>query len=207
MREMLYNAYMRSRLVQENADKFKGRVLDVGCGTMPFRRMFWASDLDDWRPDCDVTGWVGLDFRAVDSVHADDFILADAEEMPIADNEFDTVLCTDVLQYAVNPAAIVNEMYRVLKPGGSILISVGNTQPDEGRDLWGIQTNGLRFLMTRAGFNRPVIMPGGAILTCYLDEWRHESKYALAIKADVEGFIAELDKKLPAMTFGVAQKE
>ncbi|HYE90343.1 MAG TPA: methyltransferase domain-containing protein [Terriglobales bacterium] len=42
----------------------------------------------------------------------------DAASLPCADEEFDTVLCQQGLQFFPDRAAALREMYRVLKPGG-----------------------------------------------------------------------------------------
>ncbi len=48
--------------------------------------------------------------------------VADAENLPYADNEFDTVVATLVFCSVPNPDRALSEVYRVLKPGGSFLL-------------------------------------------------------------------------------------
>jgi len=47
---------------------------------------------------------------------------ADAQHLPFADNRFDTVVCTLALSSIPDPAAAINEMYRVLRLGGQLLV-------------------------------------------------------------------------------------
>jgi ubiquinone/menaquinone biosynthesis C-methylase UbiE len=47
---------------------------------------------------------------------------ADAQHLPFADNRFDTVVCTLALSSIPDPAAAINEMYRVLHPRGQRLV-------------------------------------------------------------------------------------
>ena len=47
---------------------------------------------------------------------------ADAQHLPFADDRFDTVVCTLALTSIPGPAAVINEMYRVLHPGGQLLV-------------------------------------------------------------------------------------
>jgi demethylmenaquinone methyltransferase/2-methoxy-6-polyprenyl-1,4-benzoquinol methylase len=51
-----------------------------------------------------------------------DYILADAEALPFADNSFDCVTIGFGLRNVTNKTAALNSMYRVLKPGGKLLI-------------------------------------------------------------------------------------
>ena len=71
---------------------------------------------------------------------------------PFPDNTFDTIVCTEVLEHLLfDPMFAANEMSRVLKPGGSVLITVPNTCSDECL-LWllnDMQPCSLRFYNTK----------------------------------------------------------
>jgi SAM-dependent methyltransferase len=51
-------------------------------------------------------------------------ILSDSARFPLDNSSFDTVVCTQVLEHVSDPFAKVSEIARVLKPGGTALISV-----------------------------------------------------------------------------------
>ena len=51
-----------------------------------------------------------------------EFVEADAEKLPFGDNEFDAVTISFGLRNIQNPKAALSEMYRVLKPGGRLVI-------------------------------------------------------------------------------------
>ncbi len=51
-------------------------------------------------------------------------IVGDVHKMPFADNELEAILCLAVLEHVENPIKAVEELYRVLKPGGRLLIYV-----------------------------------------------------------------------------------
>jgi SAM-dependent methyltransferase len=115
------------RLVDFNA--FKGRaVLEVGCGV--------GIDLVRFaRGGAHVTG-VDLSQTAIDlaernvSQHqlADrvDLRVANAEALPFADDTFDVVYGHGVVQYTADPARLLQEARRVLKPGGRGIFMVYN---------------------------------------------------------------------------------
>lgn len=48
------------------------------------------------------------------------------QKMPFRDEEFDLILCLDILDHLKKRDQALNEIYRVLKPGGTLLLSVSN---------------------------------------------------------------------------------
>ncbi len=51
-----------------------------------------------------------------------EFVQADAEQLPFGDNEFDAVAISFGLRNINNPRTALEEMYRVLKPGGRLVV-------------------------------------------------------------------------------------
>ena len=49
--------------------------------------------------------------------------VGESEELPWEDNSFGAVICNDSFHHFPNPQIVVNEMMRVLKPGGHLIIS------------------------------------------------------------------------------------
>ena len=52
------------------------------------------------------------------------FIMAEAESLPFRSNSFDVVLSTGLLEHFADPQPIVNEMARILKPGGCFISDI-----------------------------------------------------------------------------------
>lgn len=50
--------------------------------------------------------------------------LCDAAAIPVPDNSYDGVICSEVLEHVRDPKAVITEMYRLLKKGGQALITV-----------------------------------------------------------------------------------
>ena len=50
-------------------------------------------------------------------------VRADAHAIPLADASVDCVLCVSLLEYVASPSIVVNEIRRVLKPGGIVYLS------------------------------------------------------------------------------------
>jgi ubiquinone/menaquinone biosynthesis C-methylase UbiE len=103
------------------------QLLEVGCGI--------GTDLVRFaRGGALVTG-VDLSQTAIDlarrnfeehGVTAANLEVANAEALPFADNTFDVVYGHGVIQYTADPAALLSECHRVLKPGGQAIFMVYN---------------------------------------------------------------------------------
>jgi ubiquinone/menaquinone biosynthesis C-methylase UbiE len=53
-----------------------------------------------------------------------EFVHGDAENMPFGDGTFDIVYSNGVIHHTPNTARVVDEMFRVLKPGGKVIVMV-----------------------------------------------------------------------------------
>jgi ubiquinone/menaquinone biosynthesis C-methylase UbiE len=90
------------------------RVLDVGAGIGQYRALFSHCDYrahDFGLEPATVGQYTSLDYQS------------DITAIPVPDASFDAVLCTEVLEHVAEPIAAIKEMARVLRPGGSLLIS------------------------------------------------------------------------------------
>src|SRR5919198_4268140 len=101
-------AWLREEAERAARDLGRYRVLDVGCGPKPYLPFF----------EPHATEYVGVD---VDNPAAD--LTGTAEALPVADASFDLVLCTQVLEHALDPPQVVRELARVVAPDGWVLAS------------------------------------------------------------------------------------
>jgi len=115
------------------------RLLDVGCGEMPYRPIFalHASEI------------VGLD--TVENPRA--ALTGPIEAIPAPDASFDLVLCAQVLEHVDDPARGIAELHRVLRPGGRVLLSTHGTMVYHPNpvDLWRWTGAGLERLFAANG--------------------------------------------------------
>lgn len=91
------------------------RTLDIACGCATNSK--WLLDRGQYF-GCDIS-FRGLSRAQRDGLH---LTCADAENLPFADNAFDAVLSTYALEHAANPSTMLQEMVRVVRPGGRIVL-------------------------------------------------------------------------------------
>lgn len=98
-----------------------GRCLEIGAGT-GLNLELWPDGLDELvltEPDEYMASQ--LRRRVAGSGRRREVIAAPGERLPFPDSSFDTVALTLVLCTAPDPAAVLREVARVLKPGGRFL--------------------------------------------------------------------------------------
>ena len=110
-----------------NFDGYAGRqVLEVGCGA--------GTDLARFAKGGAIVSGVDLSSSAIalaktnfehQQLHGD-LREADGERLPFPNDTFDLVYAHGVVQYTPNPARLVDECRRVLKPGGEAIFQVYN---------------------------------------------------------------------------------
>lgn len=103
------------------------RVLDLGCGAGPVlvelrRRGIRASGLD-YSEDMLANARRRLRAEGLDD---GDLLAGDCRHAPWPDATFDVILCLGVISYVEHYEAIIAEADRLLKPGGTLLISFRN---------------------------------------------------------------------------------
>ena len=73
----------------------------------------------------------GLEFFESISNKKTSFLSGSAYKLPFNDNTFDLVICSEVLEHLHEYKEAVDEVYRVLKPGGKFLASVPAEFPEK----------------------------------------------------------------------------
>jgi SAM-dependent methyltransferase len=111
------------------------RILDVGGRLQPYRPLF-AERADQY---------YAADLRPGPLVN----VVASAGQLPFASDSFDVVVCTQVLEYVARPQEAVDEIRRVLKAGGSLLLSVPSIFPrDSDPEYWRFLPSAVRMMLS-----------------------------------------------------------
>jgi SAM-dependent methyltransferase len=126
------------------------RILDVGAGDQPYRELFAHARYEC----CDWEHSVHPGARRVDYV-------APADDLPIEDGTFDAVICTQVLEHVAEPADVLAELFRVLRPGGVAYLTVPLAweEHEAPYDFYRYTRFGLAHLLQGAGFQEVAVEP------------------------------------------------
>jgi ubiquinone/menaquinone biosynthesis C-methylase UbiE len=115
----------RRQRVLELFDKPNGTILDVGCGPAEMVRDLLNRNCEFWGVDPSPR-MIEICLEKYSGNNKAHFRLGEAERLEFPDASFDAVLCMGVIDALDNASQAVSEMVRVLKPGGSLIISFSN---------------------------------------------------------------------------------
>ncbi|MBC7870302.1 MAG: class I SAM-dependent methyltransferase [Chitinophagaceae bacterium] len=116
-------------------------LVDVGCGSMPYRPLFNPYPIH----------YVGVDLPGNNQA---DFYFTDDAKIPLANHHTDIILSTQVLEHVDDPKTYLEECFRILKPGGFLILSTHgywNYHPTP-TDYWRWTGAGLRKIIEDTGF-------------------------------------------------------
>lgn len=105
------------KAIEENAPHFKGTLVDLGCGIMPYKSSLLKNK--------NIEKYIGLDLSSA-TYYADikPDLIWDGEKIPFEDNSVDCIMATEVLEHCHTPEDLLNEINRVLKPDGLFFCTV-----------------------------------------------------------------------------------
>lgn len=93
------------------------RVLDAGAGSTPYRRFFDHVTYET----CDIEDNGLQDY------------VCDLADLPMPDDKYDLVFCSQTLEHVPDPVAVLHELRRVTKPGGEIWLSAPLIYEEHGK--------------------------------------------------------------------------
>jgi 2-polyprenyl-3-methyl-5-hydroxy-6-metoxy-1,4-benzoquinol methylase len=97
------------------------RVLEVGCGAGHVLERFDGGE----RTGIDLSASMLMRTRRRLGASVN-LARASAERLPFGEATFDVVVCTEVLEHTVDPAAVLAELMRVAGPDGRVVVSIPN---------------------------------------------------------------------------------
>jgi SAM-dependent methyltransferase len=147
--------------IAKAAPRARGRLLDVGCGDKPYEPTF--------RPY--VTEYVGIEHESVfpttnaSAAERRPDLYYDGDRLPFEDRSFDTVISISVLEHTPRPQRLLDEMARVLRPEGLLILSApfSGRLHEEPYDYFRHTPHGLRAMCGEAGLDVTEVWEQGNI--------------------------------------------
>ena len=164
-----------------NFGKNKGRFLDIGCGSAIYESHI-IKNYPNWEfYGAEPSHLPALAAKKVKGIKIFEGFL---EESHYQDNFFDVILINNVLEHCPNPSSTISECYKILKPGGRLVIDVPNFNSpirslfgtfwahlDAPRHLFHFSSDILSKILKKTGFKIESIKFGavrGAIIYCLI---------------------------------------
>lgn len=121
-----------------------GKILDIGCADRWIERILPAD-----------TQYIGVDYPVTGKnlYKSIPDVYADAAQLPFATNSIDCVILFEALEHIGNPQCALAEIARVLRPGGTLLLTMPFMYPihDAPHDYQRLTSHGLHRDIQKAG--------------------------------------------------------
>lgn len=157
-----YRRKILDRLLSEHADLYKGRVMDIG-----------GKDRGKFKkPRNKVDQWFVVDI----SISNNPDLLADVCDLKeLESSQFDVVNATELFEHVSDPEQGLRECARVLKPSGSMIISMPFLYPihADPSDFQRWTEHKWRQEAEAVGLEIEELVPMGRYFTVFMDMWKN----------------------------------
>jgi len=169
---LVYKGF-HSHLNEAIVNYAKGRVLDIGCGNKPYEK--WFNTKRSEYVGCDI---IQSDLQKVD-------IICNANNIPLENELFDTVISTQTIEHVEDHQGLVNEAFRLLKKDGYFILS--------GPMYWHLHEQPFDFFrFTKYGF-KEILEKAGFIL---IDVKANGGMWAVTGQTLIHSFINSSSKNI-----------
>lgn len=161
------NRQAHNWLIYDNGDKwlleyskyYKGVLVDLGCGTAPYKEFFLQY----------VEKYVGVDWANTFHNFKADVVSNLNEKIELSDEYADSMVSFSVLEHLCEPQVFLNESYRVLKDGGVLVLGVPwmwhvHEAP---YDYFRYTPYGLKYMFEKAGYGDIYVQPTSGFFTMW----------------------------------------
>lgn len=126
-------------MLQMNFEHMHGDLLDLGSGKAKYKPMLLKQ----------VGSYTAFDM--VEGPNVD--VVGDIHNLPFEDNSFDTIISTSVMEHVKEPWRMIEEVQRVLRPGGKCILTTPFMVPfhADPNDYYRYTTEGGKHLFERVG--------------------------------------------------------
>jgi uncharacterized protein (TIRG00374 family) len=133
--DMLVQRYFQRRKTEVIKDALavdtNDVIIDIGCGSG-----VQLKEIDRHGYSLAIGIDVNLNairFARERSIPNTEFIIADAQCLPLKSSSADKIICAEIIEHLKRPDQIINEIDRILKRGGAVVITTPND-----RSVWGV---------------------------------------------------------------------
>jgi SAM-dependent methyltransferase len=128
--------------IQDAVNQYaKGDVLDIGCGNKPYEKLFK-----------NIGKYIGCDIVQSSDGKVD--VICSVTDIPLPDNQFDTIFSTQVMEHVDDHLKMLQEAYRLTRKGGKIILTVPMAwqHHEIPHDYFRFTKYGLTYIFEKAGF-------------------------------------------------------
>ena len=133
--------------------KKPGSILELASGMSYFLQMvkqkFPTSDV--WGIDFSTTAKERMSHEESSERYSVNYVVGDALNTPFRDNWFDVVASGEFIEHLENPQQLINEMYRLAKPGGLMMISTPHLETHDLEHLWEFEPEDIAEMFAKVG--------------------------------------------------------
>ena len=148
---LFFNPYYFNRKaiytgIKKHSARFKGKLLDFGCGSKPYEHLFT------------VDSYIGIDLEVNEGhnipKHKVD-VFYNGDKLPFSENSFDSIYASEVFEHVFNLEEILNDINRVHKPGGLLLITMPFVwrEHEMPNDFGRYTSAGIKHIMKKCNYN------------------------------------------------------
>lgn len=154
---VIYNNW--DKWLVEYSKYYKGTLVDLGCGTAPYKDFFLQY----------ASKYIGVDWTNTLHNSKADVISNLNEKVEISDNCADTIVSLSVMEHLCEPQIFLNESYRILKNDGVMILQVPwmwwiHEAP---YDYFRYTPYGLKYMFEKAGYKDIHIQPMTGFFTMW----------------------------------------
>lgn len=166
-RVFAYNRMRRDEWLARQANNLANgsKVLDIGAGGCPHREKFNHCEYSTQ----DFVQLSDSQIQNQEGYGKIDFV-SDILDIPVPDQSYDVILCSEVIEHVPDPVSAIKEFSRILKPGGSLLITAplqSGLHQEPYHFYGGFTKYWYKKFLTDNNFTELNIEPNGSLHTTY----------------------------------------